>query len=109
VKYAACTSLEVYAVAITLPEGIHEQTAGNTFHQAKTKEAINLLYLQRGVCVSAGFFFIHLNIIIPISTKFGMIVEDLPGEVSDAWRHSQNLLAYCSRTVRPWVLRFSCS
>jgi hypothetical protein len=55
---------------------------------------------ERGACMLICLFFIQLHIIAPILTKFGRIVEDLPGEVSDiinhAWLQAQaNLFPNC--------------
>jgi hypothetical protein len=34
-------------------------------------------------CVCVGLFFIHFHTVAPVSTKFGVMVENLPGKVSD--------------------------
>jgi hypothetical protein len=75
------TTQSLYDVICNV-ETVRYPSTGDHMILCKEGTIRNLLYLQRRLCVC--LFFILFHTIAFVSTKFGMLVEDLLEEFSDA-------------------------
>jgi hypothetical protein len=45
-----------------------------------------IFYVYEKKCVSLRLFFVQFHTLAPVWTKFGMMAEELQGEVLDSWK-----------------------